>query len=58
MGRIAAILDKAHNRFHEENAGFFGFFECVDDQTVAGALLARARAMAGRSAAPRFSAAR
>ena len=28
VGRIAAILDKAHNRFHEEKAGFFGFFEC------------------------------
>ncbi len=27
VGRIAAIIDKAHNRFHEENAGFFGFFE-------------------------------
>ena len=24
---IAAILDKAHNRFHGEKAGFFGFFE-------------------------------
>src|SRR5258705_11630218 len=30
MGRIAAVLDRAHNRFHEEDAGFFGFFECVD----------------------------
>ena len=27
VGRIAAILDRNHNRFHEENAGFFGFFE-------------------------------
>jgi hypothetical protein len=44
VGRIAAILDKAHNRFHEESAGFFGFFESVDNQAVAGALLARARA--------------
>jgi GNAT superfamily N-acetyltransferase len=43
VGRIAAILDKAHNRFHEENVGFFGFFESVDEQEVADALLSRAR---------------
>ena len=43
VGRIAAIIDREHNRFHEENAGFFGFFESVDDQDVAAALLARAR---------------
>jgi GNAT superfamily N-acetyltransferase len=43
VGRVAAILDKAHNRFHEENAGFFGFFECVNDRAVADALLQRAR---------------
>ena len=42
-GRVAAILDKAHNRFHAENAGFFGFFESVNSVAVAGALLARAR---------------
>ena len=43
VGRVAAILDKAHNRFHEEEAGFFGFFECIDDAGVAEALLTRAR---------------
>ena len=43
VGRIAAIVDRAHNQFHEESAGFFGFFECVDDLAVAEALLARAR---------------
>ena len=43
VGRIAAIVDRAHNRFHEEDAGFFGFFECVNDPAVAEALLARAR---------------
>jgi len=42
-GRVAAIVDKAHNRFHRENAGFFGFFECMDDQAVADALLQRAK---------------
>ena len=43
VGRIAAIFDRAHNRFHEESAGFFGFFECIDDQAVADALLGKAR---------------
>jgi len=33
-----------HNRFHGENAGFFGFFESVDDVEVAGALLLLTRA--------------
>ena len=42
VGRVAAILDKAHNRFHEEEAGFFGFFESIDDASVAEALLSRA----------------
>jgi GNAT superfamily N-acetyltransferase len=43
VGRIAGIVDRAHNRVHEENAGFFGFFESVNDPDVAAALLARAR---------------
>jgi GNAT superfamily N-acetyltransferase len=43
VGRVAAIIDRAHNRFHEEEAGFFGFFECIDDPGVAQALLTRAR---------------
>jgi GNAT superfamily N-acetyltransferase len=43
VGRIAAILDRNHNRFHNENAGFFGFFEAENDQAVAEALLGAAR---------------
>ena len=39
VGRIAAIIDRNHNKFHEEKAGFFGFFESADDQEVANALL-------------------
>ncbi len=38
-GRVAAILNHAHNKFQNENRGFFGFFESVDDQQVADALL-------------------
>jgi hypothetical protein len=37
-GRIAAILNHAHNKFQRENRGFFGFFESVDDTQVAHAL--------------------
>jgi hypothetical protein len=43
VGRVAAVFDKAHNRFHEVNAGFFGFYESVDDPEVANALLSQAR---------------
>jgi hypothetical protein len=38
VGRIAAIENRAHNRFHDDRVGFWGFFECVDDQAVAEAL--------------------
>jgi GNAT superfamily N-acetyltransferase len=34
-GRIAAILNHGHNERFGERRGFFGFFECVDDQEVA-----------------------
>jgi GNAT superfamily N-acetyltransferase len=43
VGRIAAILDKNFNRFHEDNIGFFGFLEMIDSQPVADALLRAAR---------------
>ena len=42
-GRIAAIHNRVHNEFRKEQRGFFGFFECVDDQEVANALLDAAR---------------
>lgn len=38
-GRIAAIVNRAHNRFHADRWGFFGFFECEDDAAAAAALL-------------------
>jgi GNAT superfamily N-acetyltransferase len=43
-GRIAAIHNHAHVEIHKEPRGFFGFFECVDDQQVADALFDAARA--------------
>src|SRR5437867_524041 len=52
VGRIMAILNRAHNEFHNERAGFFGFFEVENDEQAAGALLGAARDwVLGRGAA-------
>lgn len=42
LGRIAAIVNSQYVQFHDEATGFFGFFESVDDERVAGELLAAA----------------
>ena len=42
-GRIAAIVNHEHNRVFQEQRGFFGFFESVNDQQVANALFDAAR---------------
>lgn len=44
VGRIAAIHNRAHNDFQGDTAGFFGFFESVNDQAVADALFDAATA--------------
>jgi len=38
VGRIAAILNNSHNEFNKRNDGFFGFFDCINDDAVATAL--------------------
>ena len=43
VGRVAAILNHAHNRYHKENRGFFGFFESIDDSDVAAGLFEHVR---------------
>jgi GNAT superfamily N-acetyltransferase len=43
-GRIAAVVNRSHNDFHDDRTGFFGLFESIDDQGVADALLATAEA--------------
>ena len=43
VGRIMAIINHAHNEFHGERTGFFGFFEVENDFEVAKALLDAAR---------------
>jgi len=39
VGRVAGIVNRAHNEFHDDRLGFFGLFESIDDQGVADALL-------------------
>jgi len=43
-GRVSAHVDHAYNRHHDARWGWFGFFECEDDQEAATALLAAAEA--------------
>lgn len=43
VGRITAIVNHNHNKEHNDKVGFFGFFESINDQEVANALLNRAR---------------
>lgn len=47
VGRIAAIVNRAHNAFHGDRVGFFGFFECEDDVPAARALFGAAAEWAG-----------
>ena len=42
VGRIAAIKNDAHIDFHQEQVGFFGFFESINDPEVAAALFSHA----------------
>ncbi|HWF44503.1 MAG TPA: GNAT family N-acetyltransferase [Candidatus Kapabacteria bacterium] len=38
VGRIGAIINHTYNELQNEKAGFFGFFECVNDPSVARSL--------------------
>jgi GNAT superfamily N-acetyltransferase len=38
-GRISAHTNTQHNKFHNDKIGFFGFFECLDNQETADKLL-------------------
>src|SRR5580700_9358719 len=35
VGRLAVLVNRAHNRKYNDRVGFFGFFECVNDVTIA-----------------------
>lgn len=43
IGRISAIVNTAHNEWHDDRLGFFGFFECADDSEAARGLFEAAR---------------
>ena len=43
VGRICAIRNRNHEAAHDEGAGFFGWFECVDDPETADALFGAVR---------------
>jgi hypothetical protein len=39
VGRIAAIINYNHNKFHDEKTGFFGFFESINSSEVVRCLI-------------------
>jgi GNAT superfamily N-acetyltransferase len=39
LGRIAATINHNHLRAHNDQAGFFGLFECIDNSAAANGLL-------------------
>lgn len=44
VGRVLAIENRAHNSYSKDKVGFFGFFDCFDDQEAATELLRTAEA--------------
>lgn len=44
VGRITAQIDREHLARHKDATGAFGFFDTIDDEEIAGALMARAEA--------------
>ena len=43
VGRIAVVKNDLHLKYHSDDTGQFGFFECIDDQEVANALFDAAK---------------
>ena len=48
VGRITAQVDQEHLRRHDDETGFFGFFDTVDDVEVANRLVTAAGAWVSR----------
>jgi ribosomal protein S18 acetylase RimI-like enzyme len=44
IGRITAIQDTQYNSFYSDRTGFFGFFECINDESVAKLLFEKVEA--------------
>ncbi len=49
VGRISASVDRSHLERYHDDAGFFGFFDSLDDEDVAKALFAKAEAWCKRN---------
>jgi len=45
VGRIAAIVNRSHNDYNRDSVGFFGFFDFIDDPSVARTLVEAASAI-------------
>lgn len=43
VGRVSAIKNDIHLKYHNDESGQFGFFESIDDQQVANALFDKAK---------------
>jgi len=43
VGTISAHVNHQYEKYHDQETGFFGFFECINNQQVADALLAAAQ---------------
>ncbi len=43
VGRIVAIYNETYMKFHGEKAGFFGFFDCIDENAVARKLIEKVK---------------
>ncbi len=39
VGRISAFINEEYNEHWKQNIGFFGYFECINDQEIASELL-------------------
>ncbi|HZN36160.1 MAG TPA: N-acetyltransferase [Pirellulaceae bacterium] len=54
VGRVLALINRAHNRVYKENRGFFGFFESIDDAEVAAGLFEGVRWWLGERGITQF----
>lgn len=43
VGRIAGVIDRNYIQFQDDNCGFFAFFDCINDSSVARIMLDKVR---------------
>ena len=54
VGRIAGILDHAHNKAAKDQAAFFGFYETINDREVSRRLFEQVRLWAAQKGVKRL----